>query len=132
MQTSTKDISNRANRLVDLKSCIDFLDKTGNLIRVKSEVDSKYELAGIIYASHKSGCGKAMLFEKVKDSAYPVLCGMLLDREITASVFGVSTNEVSSFMGTCLDNWRKDKDRFPSRVLEKASANEVIEKEIRC
>ena len=48
MQTSTKDISNRANRLVDLKSCIDFLDKTGNLIRVKSEVDSKYELAGII------------------------------------------------------------------------------------
>jgi 2,5-furandicarboxylate decarboxylase 1 len=130
MQTSTDDISDRANRLVELKSCIDFLDKTGNLIRVKSEVDAKYELAGIIYASHKSGCGKAMLFEKVKDSAYPVLCGMLLDREIIASVFGVSTSEVSSFMGTCLDNWRKDKDRFPSTVLEKAPANEVIEKEI--
>lgn len=120
----------RAKRLVDLGSCIAYLEETQNLIRVKSEVDAEYELAGIIYKSHSSGCGKAMLFEKVKNSAYPVLSGMLLDREVIAGFFGIAVNEVPRFMGTALDNWRKDKNRYPSAVLEKSFANEVIEDEI--
>lgn len=41
------DPSQVGDRLVDLKKCIDYLEKTGNLVRVKSEVDAKHELAGI-------------------------------------------------------------------------------------
>lgn len=120
----------RAKRLVDLQSCIAYLEETKNLIRVKSEVDAEYELAGIIYKSHSSGCGKAMLFEKVKNSDYPVLTGMLLDRDVIAGLFGIAVNEVPKFMGTALDNWRKDKNRYPSEILERSFANEVIEEDV--
>jgi len=43
-QTMSEEV---AKRLVDLTSCIEYLEKTGNLVRVKSEVDPRYELAGI-------------------------------------------------------------------------------------
>jgi hypothetical protein len=36
-----------ANRLVDLTACIAHLEKTGNLVRVTSEVNPVHELAGI-------------------------------------------------------------------------------------
>lgn len=118
--------SDRANRLVNLQICINYLEATGNLIRVKTEVDPEYELAGIMQKSYKSGCGKAVLFERVKNSAYPVLSGMLLNRDVVASIFGVAANEVSSFMGKALESWRQDKDRYPSLVLENGPANEII------
>ena len=35
------------DRLVDIKKCIEYLEKAGNVVRVKSEVDPLYELAGI-------------------------------------------------------------------------------------
>jgi len=36
-----------AKRLTELTSCIEFLEKAGRLVRVKSAVSSKCELAGI-------------------------------------------------------------------------------------
>ena len=36
-----------AKRLVDLNACLEFLESSDNLVRVKSEVDPEYELAGI-------------------------------------------------------------------------------------
>ena len=42
-----------ADRLVNIKSCIDCLEKTGNLVRVQSEIDPKHQLAGI--ANHIVG-----------------------------------------------------------------------------
>ena len=120
----------RARRLKELQSCIAFLEETNNLIRVKSEVDAEYELAGIIYKSHSSGCGKSMLFEKIKNSSYPVLSGMLLDRDVIASLFGIAVDEVPKFMGNALDNWRKDKNKFPSEILTHSFANEVIRDDV--
>jgi len=40
-----------ADRLSDLNACIDFLDQAGKLIRVRSEVDPVFELAGIAPAT---------------------------------------------------------------------------------
>lgn len=130
MTTYARLADARARRLVELQSCIQFLEQSGNLIKVKTEVDTKYELAGIMQKSYKSGCAKAILFERVKDSAYPVLSGMLLNRDVVASIFGVATNEVSGFMAKALDSWRQDKQRYPSLVLEHGPANEVVEKEV--
>ena len=117
-------------RLVDLQSCIQFLEKTGNLIRVKSEVDLKHELAGVAYKSYKSGSGKCLLFERVKGSEYPVLCGLLFNRDVAASIFGMPKERVSMFMAGALEKWRREKDKYPSEILEKGPANEVIEKEV--
>ncbi len=75
-----------AKRLIDLTSCISHLEKTGNLVRVKSAVSTKYELAGI---AKKFEGRKCILFERVKGSKYPVFVGMLWNRDIVGSLFGM-------------------------------------------
>ena len=54
-----------AARLVDLGACIDHLAASGNLLRVRTEVDPKHELAGV--ARRLEG-GKPVLFERVRGS----------------------------------------------------------------
>ena len=36
-----------ADRLADFSACLTYIEKTGNLVRVKTEVNPEYELAGI-------------------------------------------------------------------------------------
>ena len=114
------------DRLVDIKKCIDYLEKTGNLVRVKSEVDPKFELAGI--AKNYEG-KKCILFEKVKGSAFPVFMGLLWNREIVGNLFNVPKEKVPFVLGAAIGAWRKDKSALSSRILEKGPANEVILKE---
>ena len=64
-----------AARLVELGSCIEYLEKIGRLVRVHSAVSTKHELAGI--AKHYEG-QKCVLFERVKGSKYPVFMGKRL------------------------------------------------------
>ena len=130
MSSSDGEKHQVARRLVDLQACIEFLQETGNLLRVKTEVDPEYELAGIMQKLYKSGCGKAILFERVKDSPYSLLSGMLLNREVVASLFAVPANEVSAFFGRALESWRRDKQAIPSAILEHGPANEVISDEV--
>lgn len=111
------------DRLVDIKKCIDYLEKTGNLVRVKSEVDPKYELAGI---AKKYEGKKCILFEKVRGSAFPVFVGLLWNRDIVGALFNVPKEKVPFVIGAGIGAWRKDKKALPSRVLEKGPANEVI------
>ena len=63
-----------SRRLIELQACIEFLDATGRLARVRSEVDPRHELAGI---ARRFEGGKCVLFERVKGSDYPVLAGLL-------------------------------------------------------
>jgi len=111
------------DRLVDIKKCIDYLEKTGNLVRVKSEVDPKYEIAGI---AKKYEGKKCVLFEKVKGSAFPVFMGLLWNREIVGNLFNVPKEKVPFVIGAAIGAWRKDKTALQSRILEKGPANEVI------
>ena len=111
------------DRLVDLKKCIEYLEKTGNLVRVKTEVDAKYELAGI---AKKYEGKKCVLFEKVKGSKFPVFMGLLWNRETVGGLFNVPKEKVPFVIGAAIGAWRKDKTALASRVLEKGPANEVI------
>jgi 2,5-furandicarboxylate decarboxylase 1 len=111
------------DRLVDIKKCIDYLEKTGNLVRVKSEVDPKFDLAGI--AKRYEG-KKCVLFEKVKGSAFPVFVGLLWNRDIVGNLFNTTKEKVPFVIGAAIGAWRKDKGVLPSMILEKGPANEVI------
>ncbi|WP_367359410.1 UbiD family decarboxylase [Syntrophus sp. (in: bacteria)] len=113
----------KADRLVDLNACIDYLEKTGNLVRVKSEVDPVHELAGI---AKKFEGKKCVLFEKVKGSAFPVFMGLLWNRDTVGSLFNVPKEKVPFVIGQAIGAWRKDKEALPSKVLDKGPANEVV------
>lgn len=117
----------RADRLVDISKCIAHLDGTGNLVRVKSEVDLRHDLAGI---AKKYEGKKPILFEKVKGSAYPVLVGLLWNRDVVGSVFGVPKEQIPFAVAKAIGPWRKDKNALASPILDKGPANEVVEPEV--
>src|SRR5512147_957455 len=58
-----------------IRDFIALLDKQGELIRIKPEVDSELEIAEITdrVSKEKGSANKALLFERVKGSAFPVL-----------------------------------------------------------
>jgi 2,5-furandicarboxylate decarboxylase 1 len=114
-----------AKRLVDLGACIDFLDRTGNLVRVRSEVDSRHELAGI---ARRFEGGKCVLFERVKGGTHPVLTGLLWNRDIVGALFGLPKEQVPFVIGGAIGLWQKDRSALPARILRDAPANEVVEK----
>lgn len=114
----------QARRLVDLGACIDFLDSSGQLARVKTEVDSRFELAAV--AKRFEG-GKCVLFERVKDSAYPVLTGLLWNRDIVGALFGMPKEQVPFAIAKAVAAWQKNPDALPGRLLKRGPCNEVIE-----
>jgi 4-hydroxy-3-polyprenylbenzoate decarboxylase len=58
-----------------LQDCIDDLDKSGQLIRIKEEVDPYLEMAAIHLRIFEAK-GKAILFEKVKGSKYQAVSNL--------------------------------------------------------
>ena len=113
-----------AKRLVDQSACIAFLERTHQLVRVRSEVDPRHELAGIARRFEGTKC---VLFERVKGSAYPVFTGLLWNRDIVGALFGVAATEVPFRIAAAIGSWQKDKSSLPERVLRKAPANAVVE-----
>lgn len=117
----------QAKRLVDLGACVDFLEDTGNLVRVRSEVDSRFELAAV--AKHFEG-GKAVLFERVKGHASPVLTGLLWNREIVGAMFGLPREQVPFAIADAVAAWQKAPGALPGRMLRRGPCNEVVEDRI--
>ena len=112
-----------ADRLSDLNCCIDFLDHAGKLIRVRSEVDPVFELAGIARQLEGAGC---VLFERVRGSRFPVLCGLLADRNTVGQLFGLPAQQVPFAIADAVGAWKKDPTGLSPRLLDRAPANEVI------
>lgn len=113
-----------ATPLTDLGACIAALKAGGQLTRVGSEVDPKFELAGIARALEG---GKPVLFERVKGHPYPVLTGLLWNRAVVASLFGVTAQRLPFCIAEAVGKWRKNKGARPSPTLRSAPANEVVE-----
>ena len=64
---------------MNLRSFLNLLDERGELLRVSREVDPKYELGALLEQAEARG--KAILFEKVKGSDFPVVASVLLNRQ---------------------------------------------------
>lgn len=114
--------------LVDLGACIDFLDRSGQLLRVRSQVDPTHELAGI--ARRFEGGPKCVLFERVKGSDWPVLTGLLWHRGVVGSLFGAPKEEVPYRIAAAIAPWREAPRAMDAPLLDHAPANEVVESEV--
>lgn len=76
---------------MDFHEVLEKLAREGRLVRVKSEVDTAYEAAGIARAFE----GKQMvLFEKLKDHSFPLAIGLLWNRDNLASVFDTTAEKL--------------------------------------
>ena len=77
----------------DLGTYIDFLDRIGDLKRIKSEVDPILEISEISCKTIESN-GPALLFENVKGSTYPVATNLFGSEERLRLSLGCNPKEL--------------------------------------
>ena len=91
--------------IADLADIIKWLDRNGRLVHVRSEVDPVYQLAGVA-AKFERG-PRAVLFEKVKGSRYPVFTGLYWSRELLAGLFGKAEAVLPQHVSECIRDWQQ-------------------------
>lgn len=111
--------------LIDLQAYLDYLENQEQLVRVKTEVDAVYELAGI---AAKFEGGKTVLFEKVRDSDYPVLIGLYWNRDLIARFFETTSEEFPFLLKDEIREWQNSP--MEPVISKQGLANEVIEDEV--
>jgi len=102
------------------RSFLDQLDKSGELIRIKKEVSTEYEMAGIIDALGE----KPAFFEKVKESSIPVVGGLVSSKKLIARALNVKKERLLPKLSNAIEN--------PVRpdVVERGECQEIVEKDV--
>ena len=128
----------------NLQEYIDRLEREGELIRVKTPVSSRFEIAELTDRQAKSeGGGKALLFENT-DAEFPVLTNMMGSKRRMAMALGVEQLEdigkrIEALLGDALSPkatmWDKMKmlplladvaKWFPMRVSGRGECQQVV------
>jgi UbiD family decarboxylase len=76
----------------DLRFYLNLLKTADRLLTVEREVDPKFELPAVMKAAE--GLGKAIIFENVKGSKYPVVNNLLGSRDVVSLLFEARPEEV--------------------------------------
>ena len=102
------------------RSFLEQLDKNGELIKIKKEVSTEYEIAGIIDALGE----KPVFFEKVKESSIPVVGGLVSSKELIARALHIKKEQLLHKLSNAIEN--------PVRpdVVEKGECQEIVEKDV--
>jgi 2,5-furandicarboxylate decarboxylase 1 len=102
------------------RSFLEQLDKSRELIKIKKEVSTEYEMAGII-----DGLGeKPVFFEKVKESNIPVVGGLVSSKELIARALNIKKEQLLTKLSNAIDN------PVRSDVVEKGECQEIVEKDV--
>ena len=102
------------------RNFIETLDKKGELIRVSKEVSTEYELAGIINALRE----KPVYFEKVKESIYPVVAGLVSSKELISQALGITKDKLLPKLSIAIEH------PLPPQLVERGNCQEVVETNI--
>ncbi len=102
------------------RSFLEQLDKNEKLIKIKKEVSTEYEMAGIIDALGE----KPIFFEKVKESSIPVVGGLVSSKELIARALNIKKEQLLHKLSNAIEN--------PVRpdVVEKGECQEIVEKDV--
>ncbi len=103
-----------------LRKFIEALDKKGELTRISKEVSTDYELAGIIDALGE----KPVYFEKVKESGFPVVAGLVSSKELITRSLGISKNQLLPKLSSAIEH------PVPPHVVEKGECQQVVESNV--
>src|SRR3990172_9113168 len=106
----------------DVREFIKRLEDEGELVRVKAEVDWDQELSAVFVRASKEK-NRAILFEKVKGSEFPVLIGQLTSSKRVELALERNSKELDDEIENLLNIPRND---FPPVVVEKGRCQEVV------
>jgi len=102
------------------RSFLKKLDKDGELTRIRKEVSTEYEMAGIIDAFGE----KPVFFEKVKESGIPVVAGLVSSKELIAKALNIKKEQLLHKLSSAIEN------PLPPDVVEKGECQEIVEKDV--
>jgi UbiD family decarboxylase len=102
------------------RNFIGTLDKNGELTKIAKPVSTEYEMAGIISALGE----KPVYFEKVKESSYPVVAGLVSSKELIAQSLGISKDQLLPKLSAAIEH------PVPSQVIKKGECQEVVESKV--
>lgn len=105
----------------DLQSCLRFLEQNDGLVRVKSPVSLKHELAGVARCFEGR---EVVLFENVEGEFCPVIAGMYWNRKLIAGVFGCQMEKLPFLFSEAVSSWQQ-KPVDPV-VVDQSLANQVV------
>jgi 2,5-furandicarboxylate decarboxylase 1 len=100
-----------------LRNFIETLDKNGELTRIKAQVSTEYEMAGIISALGE----KPVYFENVKESSYPVVAGLVSSKELIARSLGIGKDQLLPKLSAAIEH------PVPPQVVQSGACQEVVE-----
>ena len=103
----------------DLRTFVQRLEESGELVRVSDELSTQHEIAAAIkyVAQHE---GKAVLFERAKDYDVPIVANLLGSRERVAMAFDVKEHDLDE---TYL---ARAQNRIKPVVVASAPVQEVV------
>ena len=97
------------------------LDRDGELTRIRKEVSTEYELAGIIDALEE----KPIFFEKVKQSNIPVVAGLVSSKELVAKALNIEMEQLLHKLSNAI------KKPFPSPdIVSQGECQQIVEKDV--
>jgi len=102
------------------RSFLEQLSKNGELLRIRKEVSTEYEMAGIIDALGE----KPIFFETVKESSIPVVAGLVSSKELIARALNIKKEQLLHKLSNAIEN------PLPPGVVEKGECQEIVEKDV--
>jgi 2,5-furandicarboxylate decarboxylase 1 len=112
--------SSKGWKKLGFRSFLEQLDKNGELTRIKKEVSTEYEMAGIIEALGE----KPVLFEKVKESSIPVVAGLVSSKERIARALGIKKEQLLHKLSKAIEN------PVPPDIVKKGECQEIVESDV--
>jgi 2,5-furandicarboxylate decarboxylase 1 len=106
----------------DIRTFIGELEKRGELLQIKEELDPKYEISGVLKALDEQK-GPAVLFQKPKGYTMPVVGNIMGTRSRLAMAMGVDEHELIA------EYLRKKNNPIPPKVISDAAVKDVVLKE---
>ncbi len=96
-----------------LRACVNNLEKTGQLVRIKTELDPNLEIAEVHRRVYDAG-GPALLFENVKGSPFPAVSNLYGTIERTEFIFRHTIKQVQKVIELKIDpiNFLKKPGRY--------------------
>jgi len=102
------------------RSFIETLEKNGELTRITKPVSTEYELAGVINALNEN----PVYFEKVKESTYPVVAGLLSSKELIAKSLGMQKDKLLHRLSDAIEH------PAPPQMASEGECQEVVESSV--
>ena len=105
---------------MSFRDFVEQLDREGMLTRIKKEVSTEYEMAGIMAAMNE----KPVFFEKIKESDIPVVGGLVSSMDLIAKALDIEKTKIIPKLFEAMNNPVKPE------VVEQGECQEVVEEDV--